>query len=145
MYQEPMYPAIRHAKFLAKHLHSCGSQYIIHIALKEIGIPSSRDGFQFAKNAVGILCRNPTNTLLKGVYLAVGMLRDPSAGEKQVEQAIRFSVKDAWKNRTEEIWAYYFPVGSRVCPSNRDFLMAIVDFVELWKGCCEEVSYEQSQ
>lgn len=146
MSREPMYPAIRHAKFLAKHLHKCGIQYIIHIALKEVGIPSARDGFLFAKNAVIMLCRNPANTLLNGVYLAVGMLREPSAGEKQVEQAIRFGVKTAWQNRCEEIWQYYFPdgtAGSDHCPSNRDFLMAIVDFVELWKGCCEEVSYEQ--
>lgn len=146
MCKEPMYPAIKHAKFLAKHLNKCSIQYIIHIALKEIGISSARDGFYFAKNAVIMLCVNPANTLLNGIYLAVGMLRDPSAGEKQVEQSIRFGVKTAWKNRNEEIWEYYFPegtVGSAQCPSNRDFLMAIVDFVELWKGCCEEVSYER--
>lgn len=148
MHQEPMYPAIKHAKFLAKHLNKCGSRYIVHIVLKEIGVPSARDGFLFAKNAVLMLCRNPAGALLNSVYLAVGLLRDPSAGEKQVEQSIRFGVKTAWKARNRQTWSYYFPdgtVGSDRCPSNRDFLMAIVDFVELWKGCCEEVCYENTQ
>ena len=144
---EPMYPAIRHAKFLARHLHKCESRYIIRIALKEIGVPSGKDGFHYARDAVGMLCKNPAATLINGIYFAVGQLREPPAGEKQVEQAIRFGVKTAWQNRNAQVWEYYFPegtVGNTECPSNRDFLMAIVDFVELWKGCCEEVSYERA-
>jgi hypothetical protein len=142
---EPMEATIRHAKFLAKYLNKCDSQYIIRIVLKEIGIPSGQDGFHYAKNAVILLLENPFETLKNGVYLAVGLLRKPPAGQEQVEQSIRFGIRTAWRNRNQQLWTYYFPEGCqgcKVCPSNRDFLMAIVDFVELWEACCEEVCYE---
>ena len=41
-----MEPAIRHAKFLAKHLTRNNRQLVIRIALKEVGVPSSHDAFQ---------------------------------------------------------------------------------------------------
>lgn len=142
---EPMEAAIRHAKFLAKHLNKCGSHYIIRIALKEVGIPSGEDGFEYAKNAVIMLMENPCHTLKNGVYLAVGLLRRPPAGQDQVEQSLRFSIRTAFQYRKQAVWECYFPKGypgSDDCPKNRAFLMAIVDFVELWKACCEEVCYE---
>ena len=142
---EPLEPAIRHAKFMAKYLNKCGSQYIIRLALKELGMPSGREGFQYAKNSVILLLKNPYQTLKNGIYLAVGLMRDPVAGQEQVEQSIRFGIRTAWRSRNEEIWECYFPKGCpgrQECPANRDFLMAIVDFVELWKACCEEVMYE---
>ena len=141
---EPMEAAIRHAQFYARHLRKCGSHYMIRIALKELGIPTGKDGFEYARNAVIMLCENPCETLKNGIYLAVGLLRRPPAGQDQVEQSIRFGIRLAWKNRSR-IWECYFPEGcpgNLGCPSNRDFLMAIVDFVELWKACCEEVCYE---
>lgn len=143
---EPMDAALKHARFLAKHLNKCSRQYVIQIALKETCMRSSQDGFHYAKYAVMRLCDDPFETLRNGVYLAVGLMRTPAAGQDEVEQSIRFSVKKAFKTRCAELWNYYFPEGcpgSRSCPSNRDYLMAIVDFVELWQGCCEEVSYEQ--
>lgn len=142
---EPMESAILHAKFLAKHLNKCNSQYIIRIALKETGIPSSHDGFQFALHTVNMLCENPFGKLKNGIYLAVGLLRDPPAGQDAVEQCIRGGIKLAWMLRNIQLWEYYFPEGCpghESCPSNKDYLMAIVDFVELWKACCEEVRYE---
>ena len=144
---EPMEATIRHAKFLAKYLNKCDVQYVIRIVLKETGMRSSQDGFFYAKNAVVRLRRNPYETLRNGVYPAVGLLRDPIAGQDEVEHGLRFSIKAAWKTRCIELWSYYFPEGlpgSRKCPSNRDYLMAIVDFVELWQGCCEEVKCYES-
>lgn len=142
---EPMEPAIRHAKFLAKHLTKHNSRLVVRIALKEVGIPSAHEAFQYSMNSVNMLCENPHATLMNGVFMAVGLLRNPAAGEKDVDQSISFSVKTAWKNRNAQLWEYYFPEGcpgSRKCPANREFLMAFVDFVELWKGLCEEVNYE---
>ncbi len=144
---EPMEASIRHAKFLAKHLNKCGVPFIVRIMLKEIGIPSGKDGFEYAKYAVLMLLENPFETLKNGIYLAVGLLRNPPAGQEQVEQSIRFGIRTAWKTRNEEVWEYYFPKGypgSDSCPPNRDFLMAVVDFVQLWKACCEEVCYERT-
>lgn len=136
--------SMRHAQNRAEYLHNCGSTYIIHIALKELGIASDNEGYIHARNAVLMLRENRTATLTNGVYLAVGMLTNPKAGEKQVEQSIRNVIKKAWKDRDAHVWECYFPigrVGRTECPSNREFLIAIVDFVELWEGFCEEVKY----
>ena len=136
--------ALQHAKNRAEYLSKCSSTYIIHIALKELGIPSDGEGFYFAKNTVRLLCENPGTTLSHGIYIAVGALSSPMVGEKPVENAIRRAIQHAWNNRDEQVWACYFPIGKpgrTECPSNKVFLMAFVDFVELWKGFCEEVNY----
>ena len=142
---EPMEATIRHAKFLARYLNRCDYQYIIRIALKEIGVPSGQDGFHYLKSAVAMLLENPYHTLKNGIYLEIGLQREPPAGQEQVEQSIRFGIRTAWRNRNHQMWSYYFPEGCSgnvKCPSNREFIMAIVDFVELWKACCEEACYE---
>lgn len=136
--------ALKHAKSLADYLNKCNSAYIIHIALKELGVASDSEGFLFAKNTAYMLCDHPNLTLTNGVYGAVGLLAYPQADEKTVENAIRRSVKQAWSERDDRIWECYFPVGKQgrsECPSNKVFLMALVDFVILWKGFCEEVNY----
>lgn len=138
--------SLKHAKNLAQELSNCSVRYIIHIALKELGVSSSREGFLFAKNTILLLCENPSSKLKHGVYLAAGILCDPPADDEQVEQAIRGAIREAWKDRDTKVWNCYFPMGKSgrtVCSSNRDFLMAVVDFVELWHGCCEEVNYER--
>lgn len=144
---EPMEASIKHAKFLAKYLNRCSRQYVIQIALKETGMLSSQDGFHYAKHAALLLCDNPFDALDNSIYPAVGSMRKPPAGQDQVEHSIRFSIRRAWRNRVAELWEYYFPEGCPgcdKCPTNRDYLMGIVDFVGLWKACCEEVNYERA-
>lgn len=141
--ESTMNDALTHAKTLAQFLSKCDSTYIVQICVKELGIPSGRDGCYYIKNATRMLMENPTLKLTNGVYIAVGLLRQPSAGEDQVEQAIRTAIQEAWENRSEKLWNCYFPVGEAGktrCPSNREFLMALVDFVELWKAFCQEVN-----
>lgn len=142
--ESTMDAALKHARNYAQYLNKCGSTYMIQIALKELGVPSGRDGFHFAKKSIQLLQENPTSTLTNGVYLAAGLLCGSSAEEKQVEQAIRKAIQIAWKNRDEKVWSCYFPsgrAGRSECPSNKEFLMAVVDFIELWKAFCEEVNY----
>jgi len=136
--------ALTHARVFAEYLSHCDSSYIIQLCLKELGVSSAKDGFHYAKKAAILLEINPSATLSNGVYGLVGMMRDPPAGESQVTSAISWIVEKAWENRDPAIWHYYFPVGEAGvtrCPTNREFLMAIVDFVEMWKGCCQEVNY----
>lgn len=142
--ESTMDAALKHARNYAKYLNKCASTYMIQIALKELGVPSGRDGFQFAKNSIRLLCENPTANLTNGVYLAAGMLSGSAAEDKQVEQSIRKVIQMAWQERDEQIWNCYFPAGRPgryECPSNKEFLMAVVDFVELWKAFCEEVNH----
>ena len=139
--------ALRHVANRVSYLSKCDSMYIIHLSLKELGISSWHDGFLYAKYAVQILLNKPGSRLAKGVYLAVGLMADTLAGEEQVEQAIRAAIKAAWKDRDERIWECYFPVGKpgrTQCPSNKEFLMAVADYVVMWKGFCEEVNYERA-
>lgn len=136
--------ALKHAKSLAEYLSKCDVTYIVHFVLKEIGIPTGSDGFRYAKYTALMLIENPCVRLKNGAYTAAGRENDPEAEDDQVEQAIRHAIKSAWKDRDEEVWRYYFPIGKPGryrCPSNKEFLFAVVDFVVLWKACCEEVNY----
>lgn len=144
--ENTMNAALEHAQQLAKYLGHCSSTYIIQIALKELSVPSSRDGFHLAKNCVRLLLENPVRTLTHGVYVAAALVCGFPTDDKLVEQAIRTAVQAAWKDRDEAVWNCYFPVGKLgrcKCPSNKEFMMAIVDFVKLWEGFCEEGKYEQ--
>lgn len=138
--------ALAHAKNRALNLSHCDSKYIIHISVKELGIPSERDGAEYIRNAVSILYSTPGKKLSKGVYLAVGLMGEDHAGEDQVSQAIREAIQEAWGDRDEDIWACYFPIGApgrTRCPTNKQFLMALVDYVKIWKAFCGEVNYEK--
>lgn len=139
--ENSMDAALNHARHLSQYLTRCNSSYIIQIALKELGVSSSRAGFHLAKYTIQLLYDNPADKLTNGVYLEAAALFKFPADDKQVEQAIRTAIREAWKNRNEEIWNCYFPAdtpGRHKCPSNKVFLMAVADFVELWKGFCEE-------
>ena len=141
---DPLYPARRHAKCFARDLNKCSNRYIVQLALKELRVPSGQDGFALAKHVVLLLCENRFHKLQNGAYTVAGNHAVPPMSDEQVYQAINRVVRYAWENRNMKIWKCYFPEGTRgyeECPSNREFLFAIVDFVELWQGCCEEVNY----
>ena len=141
---DPLHAARKHAKCLARDLNRCSKQYIVQLALKELGVPSGQDGFPLAKHVILVLCENRFYRLQNEAYTAAGRLVEPPLSDEQVYQAINRVVRYAWENRNMKVWQCYFPEGTQgyaECPSNRAFLFAIVDFVELWQGCCEEVNY----
>jgi len=136
--------SIQHAKHLARELHHCSKRCVVQVALKELGMPSSHEGFPLAKITVLILCENRFCKLDNGAYSSAGALAEPSMDSDQVCRAISRSIQKAWAQRNHKIWRCYFPEGTPgcdQCPSNRDFLFGIVDFVELWQDLCEEVDY----
>lgn len=54
-------------------------------------------------------------------------------------------IGEAWQNRNTKVWGYYFPQysGKKMSkPTNMEFISEIARFLELWRGCCEEVEYE---
>lgn len=141
---DPLYASRKHAKCLARDMNKCSYRYIVHIALKELLVPSDQDGFVLAKHVVLMLCEDRLCRLKDEAYASAGELKDPPLNNDQVYQAIHRGVQHAWENRNMRIWKCYFPKGTQghaACPSNREFLFAIVDFVELWQGFCEEVNY----
>lgn len=135
---------LEHALFLARHLNKCSPQCAAVAMLLELGVPTKRIGFDYLKNAIVLFCEDPTQMITKGIYPAVGQLYTPEASPFQVEQAIRTAVNDAWENRDEVVWNYYFPAdghGNTKKPPNAEFISRMGRFLELWQGCCEEVSY----
>lgn len=133
-----------HALFLARHLNNCDLQCKALVVLLDLGIPTDRDGFQYLKNAIVCYYRMPRQMITKDIYLEVGRLYDPKAGVKQVENAIRRVIVDAWHERDDEVWGCYFPRrnGTVKKPSNREFISRVACFMELWQGCCKEAVYE---
>lgn len=73
-----------------------------------------------------------------------GEWADPRMDDDQVCQATNRIVKAAWENGNMKLWKWYFSEGTPTyvkCPFNKEFLFAVVDFVDLWEGCCEKVNY----
>lgn len=135
-----------HAMFLARHLSKCDLRYGVVAILLELGLPAHRIGYQYIKEAILLFYEEPAHLLMNGIYQAVGERIDPTAGEKQIEQAMRSVIDQAWRNRDSQVWKLYFPQDERgriKRPSNSEFVSRIACFLELWQGCCKEVSYEQ--
>lgn len=137
---------LEHALFLARHLHRCGLQYAAIAILLELGIPTHRDGFDYLKNSIVLFCADPTQVLSKGIYLEIGQMYSTNPDHQQIENAIRSAIDAAWRNRNEKVWRIYFlpgPDGKLRKPTALEFISRIGYFLELWEGCCKEVSYEK--
>ena len=134
-----------HALFLAQHLSKCDLEYGLVYILLELQVPSHHIGYHYVKYAILLFYQNPVHMLLTGIYQAVGEKIDPSATYKQMEQAMRSVIDQAYKNCDSQVWGYYFQTKG-TCrpkrPSNYEFISQISNFLELWQGCCKEVSYE---
>ena len=134
-----------HALFLAQHLSKCDLQDGLVYILLELQMPSHNIGYHYVRTAILLYYRDPVHMLMTGIYQLVGQTMDPSANYKQMEQAIRFVINQAYKNCDPQVWGYYFqPRGTCKArrPSNYEFISQIASFMELWQACCKEVSYE---
>lgn len=132
-----------HVMFLARHFKKSDFQSVILVVLLELGIPTQREGFTYLRTVIAQRYDHPLLTM-KELYPTVGVSCDTDAGYFQVEQAIRAAINAAWKNRDDKHWDYYFPAdesGKMKKPSNTEFITRIACILELWRGCCEEVSY----
>lgn len=138
---------LKHALFLSRHINQCDPQYVAVVVLLELGVSPKRSGFDHLKNAIMLRFRYPTQILTKDIYPAVGGAYDPKVSVFQVEQTIRSAITKAWENRDDRVWGYYFPPdrnGRIKKPSNAEFISIIARFIELWEGCCKEVSHERA-
>ena len=139
---------LKHAMVLARHLNVCGLRYAAMAVLLELSVPTKGAGIDYLQNAILMAYSDPVQTFSNGIYQAVGQLYTPRAGEQQVEESIRRVIAEAWRNRDEQVWKFYFPEeadGHVARPSNAEFISRIVRFLELWEGCCKEVRYARKQ
>lgn len=136
---------LRHVQFLNRHLNTFDLQCMTVVVLLELGISTKRDGFDYMKNGIILLCEDPALLITKGVYPEIGKCYDPPVSNMQVEQSIRSAITDAWSQRNKRVWGYYFPgsTGSKPKkPTNAELMTRIARILELWQGCQKEVSYE---
>ena len=134
-----------HAIFLAQHLNKCDLQDGLVYVLLELQMPAHNIGYYYVKMAILLFYQDPVHSLLTGIYQMVGQTVDPSATYQQVDQAMRFVIKQAYNHCDPQIWEYYFQSAkshSSKRPSNYEFIAQITSFLKLWQACCKEVSYE---
>ncbi len=98
--------------------------------LDKLGIRSGRDGYRCMTIVIPVLRSDPTLRLHKEVYpFAVEALG--LSDVRCVEHSIRCAVKEAWLQRDETVWTYYFPpekYGTE-CPNNRTFLRRLAELI----------------
>ena len=138
---------LQHAMFLSRHLRKCDCRCITVAILLEIGVPAKRVGFDYLQEGILKFYDDPSQAITKELYPAIAKSFGPGVDDKQVESAIRAVVTEAWQNRNAKVWGYYFPqyIGKKMQkPTNMEFISEIARFLELWRGCCEEVEYDRT-
>ena len=136
---------LRHVQFLNRHLNTFDLQCMVIVVLLELGISTRRDGFDYMKKGILLLCGDPSLLITKGVYPEIGACYVPVVGSQQIEQSIRSAITDAWTQRNKRVWGYYFSgtTGSNPKkPTNAEFMTRIARVLELWQCCQKEASYE---
>lgn len=133
---------IEHAQFLARHFGRDKLQYAVGAILFELKIPMKGATFDYVKNAIIFSVENPVIPLQKGLYPTIGLMYNPVVGPKQIEQTIRSAINQAYNQRDDKVWSYYFQPdrnGNFKRPTNAEFIRSVMRFVILWQGCCKEV------
>lgn len=96
--------------------------------LLELGVPTSRKGFRYSREAILLLSKDPTLQITKEIYPAVGKMFGAEA--ESVEKNIRDVIAAAWRQRDEALWRRYFPIapnGQVPRPSNGVFLTRLTE------------------
>ena len=136
---------LEYALFLARHLSHCDYSTVVILILYELGLAPKNDGFICLKRAIAMYFENPARQLKGDIYVEISEeLGGGAEDSDRIEQAIRRVITDAWEERDDEVWRVIIPRTKKIDigkPSNADFIARVAWFVELWQGCCKEVSY----
>lgn len=100
--------------------------------LLSLGIPPKRDGYRYLREAIPMMAQNPTQSITKELYPAVGKLCHSDGNN--VERSIRSAVGAAWERRDNRIWQLYFPPdasGQIPRPTNATFISRLADSLQL--------------
>ena len=138
-------PIITRAEFMARHLNKHNIRSATLLVLYDLRIPINYDGFDYLLNAIPEAFACETQIVAGEIYDIVGSQYTPKVESRNMDSAIRDAIKAAWKNKAEANWNCYFPeyiINRKKPPSNLEFIVAIVYFLELWQDCCpKEASY----
>ena len=81
----------------------------VSATLLRLGIGAHLDGFRYLQIAIPHFRQDTHQAITKELYVAVAETCGKEA--KQVERSIRSAIENAWKRRTDRIWAEYFSPG----------------------------------
>ena len=107
--------------------------------LRKLMFSPRHKGFEYLKEAVLLMCKQPDISLTKVLYPAVGSSFNSSS--IQVERAIRGAINSAWNQNHTQSWTDLFPPGPDGTiprPSNGTVISRLAD--ELRKMLAEEDS-----
>jgi hypothetical protein len=128
---------ISHLALLRRHLEEGSPTGAIISLLIELGVPTNKLGFELLKYAIDLQSKNPTRALKNDIYLEIALHYQQNS-ESQVEQAIRDTIKKAWKDGKREAWEMYFSCGGSALkskPPNREFISRMAYIVALLPNC----------
>ena len=109
-----------------------GSRYHVSNLLLSLGVPPKRDGYHYLREAIPIMAKNPTLSVTKELYPAVGALYHIDGNN--VERSIRSAIHAAWQHRDDRVWQCYFPpdsTGHIPRPTNAAFILRLADCLAL--------------
>lgn len=125
----PVHAIAHHMQYFMEHDRTSvppTAQEITVKHLNRLNVPHW-GGFDDLRIAVPLYAQDPTQSMVKELYPAVVTLRNRKSWQ-QVEKAIRDAKEYAYQHRKEDIWKEYFPDSSR-CPTNREFIARLADFI----------------
>lgn len=109
--------------------------------LLTLSVPTKLKGYSNLRDAIPMVMKDPSISLTKELYPAVGKLCNSSS--QQVERAIRSAIQAAWLQRDEQVWRMYFQPeknGRIPKPTNGAFISRLADC--LMNGMEEQRSIE---
>lgn len=100
--------------------------------LLSLGIPTKLHGYNYLREAILLMAKQPGQSITKELYPQVAALCD--CEPKHVERSSRSAIHAAWNNRDDRIWKLYFPPGPDGViprPSNGGFITRLADSLGL--------------
>ena len=100
--------------------------------LLQMGITAKIRGYNYLREAVLLMLKDPGQSLTKELYPAVADICD--AAPIQIERSIRSAIQTAWTKRDDTVWRLYLPpagCGGIPRPTNADFICRLADHLRL--------------
>lgn len=98
-----------------------------------LGIGASMSGHRYLYEAVLMQAEAPDSMITKELYPAV-MRRCGAASTDNVERNIRVAIHNAWRERNDSVWSYYFPPdrdGQIPRPTNQELVCRLAEVLRL--------------
>lgn len=97
--------------------------YVTNLLL-ELNISTKHNGFNYLREAVLLMAKDPAQSVTKVLYPEVARICD--CHKENVERSIRTALDKAWEKHNTEKWQRYFPYAEQR-PSNSVFISRLAE------------------